>query len=148
MNVRQRKSPVTAVLLAILALLLVAAVVIGLMQAYVGYHQWQADRAMNDFFANGQPAGSIERADYHLHRLIAVGTLDEFQYEFKYVDSASPKATMVVQKAGSGKSPARELLESPAGQVGKKLRISVVCRPEDVDDWEAFVKAHDTPSTP
>lgn len=145
MNERKGKRSVTSMLLATLALLLTIAAVIGLPRAYVGYHQWQANRAMKGFVANGQADASIERADYHLARLVAVGTFDEFQYEFKYVDSASPQARSVIQAIISAKAPAREAFESPAGQPGKKLRISVVCRPEDVDDWEAFVKPMDVP---
>ena len=145
MREKRRKSPVTVALLTIFGMLLSAGAIIGLPRAYVGYHQWQANRAISDFVANGQTAASINRAEYHLDRLVAVGKFDEFEYEFKHIDSALPAARSVVQAITSRNSPPHEAFESPAGQVGRKLRISVVCRPEDIDDWEAFVKAMDAP---
>lgn len=145
MNARQRKPPVTNALLAILASLLVAGAVIGLPRAYVDYHQWQADRAMNEFAANGQTDAQAERIDYHLDRLVAAGKFHEFRYEFRFVDSASRQARAVIQAMIAGNAPPRETLESPAGHAGKKLRISVACLPGDVDEWEAFVKSVDVP---
>lgn len=145
MNARRRTPPVTTALLALLALLLIAAALFALPRAYVGYHQWQADRAINDFAANGQTGVQAERIEYHLDRLVAAGKFRKFQYEFKFVDSASPQAQTIIQAMVTGKAPPRETFESPAGQKGKKLRISVVCRREDVDEWEAFVKKYDAP---
>jgi acyl carrier protein len=114
-------------------------------RAYVGYHQWQLDRAGARFVANTKDRAAIDLMKYHRDRLVDVGVYERVRYEIRHVPSDSPRAHRIVGASTSATSPPRVDLWSPAGKSGQRLVITVTCAPGDVAAWQAFFAAQDVP---
>jgi hypothetical protein len=137
--VRAPKLGGRAVLLAV-AVLVVAVSLTKLPNVYVAFHEWRFNRLSTEWFADTSKQNLRDWADFHRDQLVSVGAYEEVRHTFSDVESTSPKAKAFVKKLISGECPHYIEWSSPAGKAGSPLEVEILCRPEDTQAWNNFLK--------